>query len=436
MRNLSRLASQLYNTPLLIQPDKAQVIEQVFQSALQGVDLTRVQDIDRPEPEAFAYASAQYADKPYVVTEGNVAVIPVMGTLMHRAGSLDAMSGMTGYSRLDRLYRMAQSDRDVKGILLEMDSPGGSGAGLFDLADFIKQSEKPIWAAVNESAYSAGYALAASAQRIAVTRTAGVGSVGVIALHMDQSERDKKDGRKYTAIYAGERKNDFNSHYPLSNEARATLQASIDRMYDIFVQHVAMSRSLTPEAVKATEAGLFEGAQAVEVGFADSVQSFNETLAELEAYVKPSLSSSTGLIAQQRGVSHMANTEKPTAEAQTATFTQADIDQAKSAAHAEGYEAGLNAERERITGIYTHAEAEGRKALADQCVSMGLSVDQAAQLLASAQVEQVQAQAIVDPLAAAMSQVANPQVGALSAEDENSDEAEIARIAAIAVGIK
>jgi len=436
MRNLAHLAGRLYNTPLLIHPDKAEVIERVFAAKL-GADLL-VQapaDIERPSPEAAAYAAPRDADKPYIVTEGQVAVIPVMGSLVQRAGGLDAMSGLTGYNRIERLFRQAQADRDVLAVLLELDSPGGEGAGLFDLADLLRNAAKPVWAAVNEMAFSAGYAIAAATQRIGVTRTAGVGSVGVIALHMDQSERDAKDGRRYTAIYAGARKNDFSSHEPLSTDARQVLQASIDRMYALFVDHVAAARSMKPEAVRATEAGLFEGQLAVDVGLADVVQPFNDTLSELEQHVAGTRTvfSTQGITARHSGAHSMNESPNPSAGGETANtgFTQADLDRTRAEAHAAGVKAGAEAERTRITGIYGHAEAAGRRAMADKCVSMGLSVDQAGELLAAAPKEAAQAGA--DPLSRAMAGITNPAIGSDAADPtETTAEAEAAKIVAFA----
>lgn len=436
MRNLAHLAGRLYNTPLLIHPDKAEVIERVFAAKL-GADvlLQDPADIERPSPEAVAYASPRYADKPYIVTEGQVAIIPVMGSLVQRAGGLDALSGLTGYNRIERLYRHAQADRDVRGVLLELDSPGGEGAGLFDLADLLRNAAKPVWAAVNEMAFSAGYAIAAAAQRISVTRTAGTGSVGVIALHMDQSERDAKDGRRYTAIYAGARKNDFSSHEPLSTDARQVLQASIDRMYGLFVDHVATARGLKPEAVRATEAGLFEGQLAVEIGFADVVQPFNDTLSELEQHVARTRTafSTQGITARHSGAHSMNDSPNPSAGGETANtgFTQADLDRARAEGHDAGVKAGAGAERTRITGIYGHAEAAGRRAMADKCVSMGLSVEQAGELLAAAPKEVAQGE--VDPLSRAMGGIPNPAIGADPADPtETTAEAEAAKIVAFA----
>ena len=431
MRNLAHLAGRLYNTPLLIHPDKAEVIERVFAAKI-GADLVLplAADIDKPTPEAVAYAAPRFADKPYIVTEGQVAVIPVMGSLVQRAGGLDAMSGLTGYNRIERLFRMAQADRDVRAVLLEMDSPGGEGSGLFDLADLLARAEKPTWAAVNEMAYSAGYAIAAATQRIAVTRTAGTGSVGVIALHMDQSERDAKEGRRYTAIYAGARKNDFSSHEPLSTDARRALQASIDRMYALFVDHVATARKLSADAVRATEAGLFEGQLAVEIGFADAVQPFNDTLQELEQHVVGTRThfSTQGIAARHAGVHSMNESNNPAAGGETANvgFSQADIDRAKAEAHAAGVKAGMEAERTRITGIYGHAESAGRRAMADKCVSMGLSVEQAAELLAAAP-KDATPQAAANPFAAAMGAVGNPATSGVEAPATDvPDEAALA----------
>ena len=84
----------------------------------------------------------------------------------------------------------------------------------------LRRKEKPIYAIANDAAFSAAYAIASSAERLFVTSTGGVGSVGVIAIHVDQSGFDEKVGRKYTAVFAGAKKNDFNPHEPLSDSAR------------------------------------------------------------------------------------------------------------------------------------------------------------------------------------------------------------------------
>ena len=112
-----------------------------------------------------------------------------------------------------------------------------------------------------------------------MTRTGGVGSIGVIAVHMDQSGWDEKMGRKYTAVYAGARKNDFSTHQPLSDDARANLQGEVDRLYEMFVASVSRNRGIPPALVRKTDAGLYWGEKAISAGLADQVGSFDDALA-------------------------------------------------------------------------------------------------------------------------------------------------------------
>ena len=145
--------------------------------------------------------------------------------------------GLQSYEMIRADFQDAVADPRIQGILLDVDSPGGEVGGLFDLADeiFAARAEKPIYAIANDDAFSAAYALASSAERLFVTSTGGVGSVGVIAIHVDQSSFDEKVGRKYTAVFAGAKKNDFNPHEPLSDSAKDELQSQIDSLYDMFV---------------------------------------------------------------------------------------------------------------------------------------------------------------------------------------------------------
>jgi ClpP class serine protease len=145
----------------------------------------------------------------------------------------------------------------VRAILLDVDSPGGETGGVFDLADRIRAASrvKPVWAVANDMAFSAAYALASAAERVFVSRTSGVGSIGVIALHADQSAKDEQDGVRYTTVFAGARKNDLNPHAPLSDEAFAGLEAEVNRVYDLFVGTVAQHRG-SPRLVRATRGAL------------------------------------------------------------------------------------------------------------------------------------------------------------------------------------
>ena len=146
----------------------------------------------------------------YDIEAGGIAVIPITGTLVRRTVGLEAQSGLTSYASLAEQVQQAVADPSVRAILLDLDSPGGEAGGVFDLADQIYEARqvKPVWAVTNEDAFSAAYALAASAERLYVTRTGGVGSIGVVAMRLDQSQADADEGLKYSHIFAGAHKND------------------------------------------------------------------------------------------------------------------------------------------------------------------------------------------------------------------------------------
>lgn len=270
---LPHLASRLFGTPLLVHRAKLDVILAVLG---QRLDIqVPAADLALPPPRTRPAGSS------------GIAVIPVHGTLVKRTAGLDAASGLTSYTAVAEMLDAALADPQVAGILLDVDSPGGEASGSFELARRVRAAAavKPVWAVANDSAFSAAYAIASAAQRVVVSETGGVGSIGVIALHIDQSVKDAQDGYRYTAVTAGGHKNDFSPHEPLTDRARAELQAEVDRLYGLFVDHVAAMRTLAPEAVRATEAGLFFGANAVEAGLADAVGTLASALADFSLFL-------------------------------------------------------------------------------------------------------------------------------------------------------
>ncbi len=197
-----------------------------------------------------------------------------------KSEAFDNVLGMTSYEKIREEIEEALIDEEVETIILDIDSPGGEVNGLFDLADFIyearKSEKKKIVAIANDDAYSAAYAIASSAEKVFVSRTSGVGSIGVIASHVDQSGFDEKQGVKYTTVFAGKRKNDLNPHEPMTSESLGSLQKEVDRLYEMFVQLIARNRGLSIEKIRSTEAGLYFGEKAIEIGLADGVTTFFE----------------------------------------------------------------------------------------------------------------------------------------------------------------
>ena len=280
--HLVHLASRLYGTPLLIAQAKLDILLSVLGPRM-GLNSTALPVPPVPVPSVPVPPVRPRAER----SEQGILILPVHGTLLRRSMALEAASGLSSYAELTAQIDAALADPQVKGILLDVDSPGGEAGGVFELASRIRHSTaiKPIWAHAHDMAYSAAYALASSASRVTLSQSAGVGSIGVMALHVDQSVRDAKEGLRYTAIFAGQHKNDFSPHHALSPQAASALQAEVNRLYDLFVGQVAHMRGLTTKVVRGTEAGLYFAQQAINIGLADALGSFDQVMAEFGEYL-------------------------------------------------------------------------------------------------------------------------------------------------------
>jgi len=277
MPQFARLAQRLFNVPLAIHPGKAEVVMAALSERL-GISRIVRADGHSVQPMAGGWDDEGFnspGDNPragYDIVMG-VAIIHVSGTLVQKLGTLRPYSGMTGYDGIRQNLLMAVSNPRVKAIVLDIDSPGGEVAGCFDLVDTIYRARgsKPIWAVVDEMAFSAGYAIASAADHITVPRTGGTGSIGVIAMHVDWSKALTDTGLKVTFITFGDRKADGAAELPLSPEALARFQMDMDTMGELFVSTVARNRSLDSAKVRATQASTYLGTTGVEMGLADAV---------------------------------------------------------------------------------------------------------------------------------------------------------------------
>lgn len=291
---LSRIATRLFNVPLALHPAKAEIIMAALAERLGIANLTRLNGeiisleqsalYDRSEPRSGRVAQSD----PGYDLAGNVAVIPIHGTLVQKTGALRPVCGMTGFDGIRQSFLSAIEDSGVQAIVLDVDSPGGEVAGCFDLVDAIynARGDKPIHAILSETAYSAAYALASAADRITVPRTGGTGSIGVVCMHVDWSRALSGAGLKVTFIQYGDRKADGRPEIPLSKEAFAAFQEQIDTMGELFVETVARNRDMSTREVREMEAATYLGSAGVEQGLVDRVAApdaaFRALLAELD----------------------------------------------------------------------------------------------------------------------------------------------------------
>lgn len=208
-------------------------------------------------------------DAPYR-TEDGVAFVNISGPLSNSRWSW----GGTTYGDIQNQIRIAAADPGVKGILLNVNSPGGETDNAFETAAMIAAAgkAKPVWAVAATGAYSAAYLLASQASKIYLAPTSGgVGSIGVYCGHMDYSGMLDQMGIKVTLISAGEGKTAGNPWEPLTDAAKADIQSEMDRLYGAFVGGVAAGRGMNAGDVVALGARIYEGSKAaIAAGLADA----------------------------------------------------------------------------------------------------------------------------------------------------------------------
>ena len=294
IRALPHILSRVFGPPLLIAPVPLDALLAGLRSAMlargsleSGYDLPDMRGRFRAFDDGSPSQPSNDRPRGYSISSG-VATVPVHGVLVRRAGQIQPDSTiLQSYQEVAQIMAAAQNDSRVGGILLDIDSPGGEAGGVFDLANAIRQAgqRKPVWAMANDDALSAAYVLASAADRIWSTQTAALGSLGVVALHADQSAFDAAEGIKYTYLFRGARKVDGNPHQPLSDEGAAAIQSEVDRLYENLVSLVAGHRNMKPAAIRGQEAGIYFGENAVAAGLADKIGTFEQAHAALAQHI-------------------------------------------------------------------------------------------------------------------------------------------------------
>lgn len=211
----------------------------------------------------------------------NVAVVRVGGTLMKQWPSL----GGTSTVALRQEIRRAAQDPAVAAVLLSVDSPGGTVAGVADLAAEVKAARrrKPVWAHVDDLAASAAYWVASQADQVwANSATALVGSVGTVMTVYDLSGAGEREGVRAVVFATGPLKGAGTPYAPVTEDQRAYFQAMVDDTQKAFDAAVRAGRGLSAEGLAAARTGgVFLADRAKEMGLIDGVRPLDATVAAL-----------------------------------------------------------------------------------------------------------------------------------------------------------
>ena len=265
----------IVTAPWAIQPEKLTEIQEIYITHLRG------EKIDIAGIEAKIGKPLDNKPQDYTIENG-VAVLPIEGIVAKRMNIVMKISGGTSSELVGRDLRAALADPSVNSILLYIDSPGGSVDGTQELAGEIynARGKKPIVAFSDGMMASAAYWIGAAADRVIISGdTAQIGSIGVVARHMDVSKYEEKIGVKTSEIVAGRYKRIASQYEPLSESGRQSIQDAVDHVYNVFLGDIAQFRNLSLDTVKEGKADtipwadgrVFYGRQAIDAGLVDGV---------------------------------------------------------------------------------------------------------------------------------------------------------------------
>lgn len=191
----------------------------------------------------------------------------------------DAVASEEVMNLIDR----ANDDEDIKGIIVEVDSPGGYPVAGEEIADAIAASKKPVVAFIRQSGTSAAYWAITSADKIFASKNSDIGSIGVTISYLDNVGKNEKAGLSYVQLSAGKYKDAGNPDKPLTTEEKALIIRDLKIIHENFIEDVSKNRNIAIEKVRAIADGSSVlGEKAKELGLIDDIGGYSEAKSYIE----------------------------------------------------------------------------------------------------------------------------------------------------------
>jgi signal peptide peptidase SppA len=356
--NLKRVIEKLNSSAWAIYPPKLDAIQEVIQRRLNGENVPM-------QAAAGGRRETSYLN----INDDGIAVLSIMGTIGQRLNVFERFSGGVSTEILKEDIGRAIDSPDVKGILLHIDSPGGMVDGTRDLAEFVSQANevKPVFAYTDGLCCSAAYWIASAASKIYGYSTAQIGSIGVIATHVDYSKRDEQYGIKRSYIYRGRYKQ-INPDGQLSDEGREYIQETVDGIYAMFVEDVAKNMKVDVEQIVNQESKVYLAGAALEQGLINETSNFGAAYAALREVI--------GVMDKNEFITKYPDLHIEIKQDGIAGASANDIAEAHPDYCNHWKQEGRTEERQR--GIEIRESAfPGQEALVDELISSDVSADEA-----------------------------------------------------------
>jgi signal peptide peptidase SppA len=260
---IHRILSKVFNTPWAIHPETFLAIQKALAQKIQH---------GKAQPPLDDDADPLDTDEPLedIPKVPSIAIIPVFGILGKHLSGMETMCGGYDVGTLASQLKAARDDASVSAILLYFDSPGGSVIGLQETGELIASiaQTKPVYAFTDSLMCSAAYWFASQCTSVICTPSSVVGSVGIIATFLDETQANKQDGIDYNVFKSGPYKDTGAPYRTMTEDEKALIQARIDRLYGQFTAAITSKRKIDSADLKGQ---VFDGEQAVTKNLADGL---------------------------------------------------------------------------------------------------------------------------------------------------------------------
>ncbi len=230
------------------------------------------------EGAALLFAEA-YLERAGAVgrADGKLALVYGVGAVSRGSGGADPLSGSRsmGSDTVAAAIRAASEDEDVSAIVFRVDSPGGSAVAsdtIWRAVALARQRGKPVIVSMGNVAASGGYYVAAGANKIVAQPGTITGSIGVFAGKPNLRKLWNKAGVTFDTVATSDNALAYSTVHGYDEAGWASLQSSLDQIYETFKARVAAGRGLTAEEVEEISKGrVWSGARAHALGLVDAL---------------------------------------------------------------------------------------------------------------------------------------------------------------------
>lgn len=379
-RQLNNLIKKVFNKPQFITLEDLQPITDYLKDPVRASNI-RIEKQEAVEIKREMFASEDAYNRARKENLGidpdtNIGYLSIEGTLVNRAGTIQACTELTSYEGLKSTFE-AQVAEGITTCVMMFDSGGGEAYRAFASANAVRklatENGVKLIAYIDGTSASASYAWSVIADEVIANPMARVGSVGVVVQLYNDTGYLENLGVKRSFIYAGGNKVPFDADGEFTQAFLDGLQESVDKSYNSFVDHIAQYRNMDRQAVIDTQASVFDADKALTVGFIDKVMEVEEFETYLGSlvYSNPS-SQSTSVRMEDNQEENMTKTVE-----QNAPVVGAEVEQ-------------LQAELTALTTAHEEAKAtiSGLQVqLSEQVVKYEKAVADLAQFQANAKTE-------------------------------------------------